>query len=170
MNNFINSLIEVLKNVSSKDLEKLKTLILSNQSEIIILGNGGSNAIASHMAEDYTKALAKKGICFSDAARLTCYANDYGYENAFCQYLKEFSTKNSLVILISSSGNSKNILNCAEYCKHNDIQYIILTGFNEQNSLRTQHSKTCVLDFWVQSKDYGIVECAHEIILHSVIT
>jgi D-sedoheptulose 7-phosphate isomerase len=152
MNNFIKNIVDTLSIIDNKKLELLKTKILENNSEIIILGNGGSNAIASHMAEDYTKALGKRATCFSDASRLTCYANDYGYDFAFVQFLKEFSTKDSLVILISSSGNSKNILNCAQYCMDNNLS-----------------KNKSFLDFWVNSKDYGIVECSHEIILHSVI-
>jgi D-sedoheptulose 7-phosphate isomerase len=169
MNNFIKNIVDTLSIIDNKKLELLKTKILENNSEIIILGNGGSNAIASHMAEDYTKALGKRATCFSDASRLTCYANDYGYDFAFVQFLKEFSTKDSLVILISSSGNSKNILNCAQYCMDNNIDYIILTGFEENNKLRNLSKNKSFLDFWVNSKDYGIVECSHEIILHSVI-
>jgi D-sedoheptulose 7-phosphate isomerase len=169
MNKFISQINNALHNLNSEHLDYLKKIILRNTTEIIILGNGGSNAISAHMAEDYTKALKKRGIAFTDGARLTCYANDYGYENAFSQYLSEFSTSNSLVILISSSGNSKNILNCAQYCRENDIEYIILTGFDPKNSLRSKYSDSALLDFWVDSTDYGVVECVHEIILHSVI-
>jgi D-sedoheptulose 7-phosphate isomerase len=169
MNKFISQINDALHNLNSDYLDYLKKVVLRNTSEIIILGNGGSNAISAHIAEDYTKALKKKGIAFTDGARLTCYANDYGYENAFSQYLSEFSTTNSLVILISSSGNSKNILNCAKYCFENNIQYVILTGFDPNNSLRKTYSEHALLDFWVDSTDYGVVECVHEIILHSVI-
>ena len=87
MNIFINDIVKTLNLIDVLSLEKLKEEVLTNTSEIIILGNGGSNAISSHIAEDYTKALGKKSICFSDAARLTCYANDYGYENTFSQYI-----------------------------------------------------------------------------------
>lgn len=169
MSMFVNRIIESLNIINKNDLEYLKKVILTNTSEIIILGNGGSNAISSHMAEDYTKALKKKGIAFTDAARLTCYANDYGYENAFKQYLSEFSSTDSLIILISSSGNSKNILNCAQYCVDNKLQFIILSGFNANNQLRDTYKDLALIDFWVDSKDYGVVECVHEIILHSVI-
>ena len=95
MNKFISQINDALHNLNFHNLDYLKKIILRNTSEIIILGNGGSNAISAHMAEDYTKALKKKAIAFTDAARLTCYANDYGYENAFSQYLSEFSTTNS---------------------------------------------------------------------------
>lgn len=169
MNIFIDNIQTALNELNKSDLEYLKKIILRNTSEIIILGNGGSNAISSHMAEDYTKALKKKAEAFTDGARLTCYANDYGYENAFKQYLSEFSTTNSLVILISSSGNSKNILNCAQYCVDNNIEFIILSGFNTNNSLRLMYKEKALIDFWVNSRDYGVVECVHEIILHSVI-
>jgi D-sedoheptulose 7-phosphate isomerase len=168
MNKFILDLMIVLNSIKSEKLDTLKNLVTNTTGTITILGNGGSNAIASHIAEDYTKALKKISTSFSDGPRLTCYANDYGYENAFKQFVSEFSDKNGLVILISSSGNSKNILNCAQYCIDNQLKFIILTGFESNNKLRN-YSDKAELDFWVDSKDYGIVECAHEIILHSII-
>jgi D-sedoheptulose 7-phosphate isomerase len=168
MNKFILDLMIVLNSIKSEKLDTLKNLVTNTTGTITILGNGGSNAIASHIAEDYTKALKKISTSFSDGPRLTCYANDYGYENAFKQFVSEFSDKNGLVILISSSGNSKNILNCAQYCVDNQLKFIILTGFESNNKLRN-YSDKAELDFWVDSKDYGIVECAHEIILHSII-
>ena len=132
------------------------------------MGNGGSNAITGHVAQDYTKALGKKAICFCDSSRLTCYANDYGWENAYTEFLRQFAEKDSLVILISSSGNSKNILNAAQFCagKYN---MITLSGFDSDNKLRTEYRHDSLLHFYVPSKDYGIVEYLHGIILHSVI-
>lgn len=168
MNKFIEQIILKTGQIETKKLNKLKELVLNATGNIIILGNGGSNAIASHMAEDYTKILHKPTLSFSDSARLTCYANDYGYENAFVQYLKEFSQEESLVILISSSGNSVNIKNCAEYCTINKRKFILLTGFNSTNIVRSFLNKA-QLEFWVDSTDYGVVECIHEIILHSII-
>jgi D-sedoheptulose 7-phosphate isomerase len=111
----------------------------------------------------------KRALCFSDGARMSCYANDYGYDKAFSQFIKEFADKNSLVILISSSGNSKNILNCADYCKTEGIAYITLTGFDEYNQINDKYSDSALHGFWIDSTDYGVVECAHEAILHSVI-
>jgi len=168
MNIFLNNLKIQLSNIDVSKLETFKKLVLDSKGTILILGNGGSNAIASHIAEDYTKALKKPAISFSDAARLTCYSNDYGYENAFKQFLKEFSDKHSLIILISSSGNSANIIKCAEYCKDNNIKFVIFSGFNKENKLQT-FSKEAELNFWIDSTNYGVVECIHEIILHSII-
>jgi D-sedoheptulose 7-phosphate isomerase len=169
MNTFIVNLQKQISLLDFNKLELLKQLIHSNNTEILIMGNGGSNAISAHMAEDYTKALGKRASAFTDGARLTCYANDYGYEFAFAQYIKEFSTNKSLIILISSSGNSANILKCADHCVNTQTPFVILTGFNSENRLRKEYGSKSILEFWVDSKDYGVVECVHEIILHSVI-
>jgi len=145
--------------------------IISRYSNIIILGNGGSSAIASHISQDYTKKLKKRSFTFSDASRLTCYTNDYGYENAYLQFLKEFvrNEEETLVILISSSGNSLNMIKCAEWCnEQNKIGVITLTGFSDENMLKNMSIKNRLLDFWVDSNDYGIVECVHMSFLHMV--
>ena len=164
------------KNIILQQTEKcyehfeLLNTCISSYNNIIILGNGGSSAIASHISQDYTKKLKKRSYTFSDPSRLTCYANDYGYENAYAQFLKEFVTdEETLVILISSSGNSQNIINCAEWCEtRSNIKTITLTGFDSENKLRTANLKNRLINFWVDSKDYGIVECVHMIFLHMV--
>jgi D-sedoheptulose 7-phosphate isomerase len=152
----------------AEQLQALKETLLKF-SDIIILGNGGSNAIASHTAQDYTKALGKRALSFNDAARLSCYANDYGWEQAYVKYINDFATAGTLIILISASGNSPNILNAAAYCKRVGYPIIILSGFNRLNELETKYADYALLHFWVDSTDYGIVECVHELILHSVI-
>lgn len=165
----ISELKTCLNNINEVDLDKLKSIILS-YSEIIILGNGGSNAISSHISQDYTKTLNKRAISFSDSSRLTCYINDYGMDMAYVKFIEHFSNKNTLVILISSSGNSSNIINSARHCLHNNIDIITLSGFDRNNKLNSIYGhKMPLLSFWIDSKDYGIVECLHEIILHSVI-
>lgn len=157
-----------LDSLSQTDLDKFKEIVAASR-HIVLLGNGGSNAITCHIAQDYTKALKKKAICFGDSSRLTCYANDYGWDMAYSQFLQEFSEPDSLVILISSSGNSQNILNCAEYCKTNMLNMVTLSGFSSDNKLKTQYAEASSVHFYVNSFDYGIVECLHELILHSVI-
>ena len=159
--------LNVLRGLDQARLIRLKKIIDSSQ-EIIIIGNGGSNAIASHISQDYTKVLGKKSFSFSDPSRLTCYINDYGNENAYAKFLEHFSSANTTVILISSSGESSNIINAAKYCYAKSIKFIILTGFKIDNKLRQLYSDFSELEFWVDSNDYGIVECAHEAILHSV--
>lgn len=162
----IEELKRCIEEINLDDLNRLK-MIIESSSNIIIIGNGGSNAISSHISQDYTKSLGKKALSFSDSSRLTCYMNDYGIEQAYVKFIEHFN-EDSLIILISSSGNSQNIISAAEYCKNNNLRMITLSGFDKKNRLR-EYSDASLLHFWVDSSDYGIVECLHEIILHSVI-
>lgn len=157
-----------LNDIDKQDIDKLSQLV-GETNHFIILGNGGSNSISGHIAQDYTKALGKRAICFCDPSRLTCYANDYGWEHAYAKFIEHFADPDTMVILISSSGNSKNILNAAKYCDENDLNMITLSGFKATNKLKTKYADKSLIHFYVRSEDYGIVECMHEVILHSVI-
>lgn len=165
------NLQEYKKCVSQLDEGKLEQLakIINDSRDIIILGNGGSNAISCHIAQDYTKKLGKRALCFGDSSRMSCYANDYGWDHAYAKFVEDFRFPWSIVILISSSGNSQNIVNAAEFCKEKSIPFVILTGFDEMNTMRALYSEHAMLDFYVGSHDYGVVECLHELILHSVL-
>lgn len=158
-----------LSKLIETDLSNKLSTLVNWHKDIIILGNGGSNSIASHLAQDYTKALGKKCISFSDPSRLTCYINDYGQDKAYEKFLESFSNSESLVILISSSGESKNIINSLRYCQENKLPHVVLTGFSEDNLLKRASQKTAELSYWVDSTDYGIVENLHQILLHSII-
>ena len=164
----LNTYKQFVDRLLQDDLDKLKAIV-DDYQDIIILGNGGSNAISCHIAEDYTKVLGKRALSFGDSARMSCYANDYGWNHAYAKYIEHFATKNILVILISSSGNSTNILNAAQYCTENNIPIVILSGFSFYNKLNTNFSQKSLLSFHIDSTDYGIVECIHELILHSII-
>jgi len=159
---------KLLGNIKSEDVAALKNLLLS-RDRIFLIGNGGSNAVCSHIAQDYTKMLGFPAVSFSDPSRLTCYINDYGRDAAYAKFLEHFATKDSLCILVSSSGNSKNIISAANHCLLKDIPYIILTGFDPNNKLRLEYGKLSELEYYVPSTDYGIVENLHSIFLHSVI-
>ena len=136
--------------------------------KIIILGNGGSNSVASHISQDYVKFHNKKSLVFSDPSMLTCFINDFGMENAYKKFLEFYADQETLIILISSGGESKNIINCSKYCEENNIPYGILTWFNSKNTLRNI-SKNALWDYYINSSDYGIVECVHQIFLHGVV-
>ena len=163
----LDKLCNIIRDMKGRN-DRLKSLV-SKHKDIIIIGNGGSNAIASHISQDYTKALGKRAHSFSDPSRLTCYINDYGREEAYAKFLEHFATDDTLVILISSSGNSQNVCNAARYCVETAIQFITLTGFDHNNELNKIGSRYASLSYWVDANDYGEVECAHEIFLHSII-
>jgi D-sedoheptulose 7-phosphate isomerase len=164
----LTELNKLISTINSNDLTVLLQLI-NESNQVILIGNGGSNAIASHIAVDYVKFLDKKSLVFSDPSMLTAYNNDYSVELAYAKYLESMADSNTLVILISSSGESKNINYAAEYCKTHNINFIILTGFNENNTIRRNFKDYAKLDYWVDSKSYGIVECIHQIFLHALI-
>jgi len=164
----ISELVDSLLRIKNQDIAKLREVV-DKAKQIIMIGNGGSNSICSHISQDYTKQLQKKAYSFSDPSRLTCYINDYGRDVAYAQFIDEFHCRETLVVLISSSGNSANIINCAELCTRLTIDFIILTGFDKDNDLRQHFSNLALIDMWVDSHDYGVVETTHQAFLHSIV-
>ena len=85
-------------------------------SKFILIGNGGSNSAASHIAQDMTKRGGKRASAFTDPSMLTCFMNDYGVEKAYSKFLDFYADPDTFVILISSSGESRNIVECVNFC------------------------------------------------------
>lgn len=139
--------------------------VVSSVRNIFFIGNGGSNSICSHMLEDFAKIGGFRTYGFSDAALITCFANDYGYEKAMAEWLKIYFEKGDLLIAISSSGNSPNILNAAEVALQRGGQLITLSGFKPDNKLKTKGQ----VNFYLGAENYGIVECFHQVILHALL-
>jgi D-sedoheptulose 7-phosphate isomerase len=166
--NFFEECISATQNIiSGEDYEKFKNAYSKHQ-EIIILGNGGSNAVASHIAQDMTKRGGKRALSFSDPSMLTCFMNDFGVDDAYAKFLEFYAKKNTLVILISSSGKSKNILRAAEYCENNNISYGVLSAFESFNPLKLQ-SKSAKFNYYIPTHSYGVAECVHQIFLHGIV-
>jgi len=139
--------------------------MVKKAKRIFFIGNGGSNSICSHMMEDYSKIAGYPTFAFSDAALITCFANDYGYERAMEEWLKIHFVEGDLLVAISSSGESKNILNAAALVNNRKGALITLSGFKEGNTL----SKTGSINFHLPVSNYGIVECFHQVILHIIL-
>ena len=135
---------------------------------IIVLGNGGSNSVASHISQDYMKFHRKKVSILSDPSMLTMLTNDFEYEYAYQKFLEYYVEKDTLVIIISSSGESKNMLRAQEWCEENKVSYGVLTGFKSDNSLKKK-STHGLFNYYIDSSDYGVVECVHQIFLHGVV-
>ena len=161
LDNYFASIYKHLTKFEIKEFEKSIKLIkkIKNHNKIIFVGNGGSASIASHCATDFNKFLKKRSTTFNDANFITCYANDYGHENWMKEALKIHGCKNDLLILISSSGESENILKCATQAKKMGIKIITFSGFEKKNKLRSMGN----IDFWVDSKNYNKVEMTHHI-------
>ena len=164
-NELINKAINSIDNdLLVKSAEMFKN-VKSTGKKIIVVGNGGSAAMASHVAVDLTKAAGCRAITFNEADLLTCFANDYGYENWVEKALNFYADKGDVVILISSSGTSKNIVNGANWAKQNGLSVITLSGFNSENPLK----KIGDINLWVDSKGYNIIEMAHHIWLVAIV-
>lgn len=139
--------------------------IIKKSNRIFFIGNGGSNAVCSHMMEDFAKVAGYETFSFSDATLITCLANDYGYERAMEEWLKIYFKKGDLLVAVSSSGESNNILNAVDFVTARQGNTITLSGFSEENQL----SKKGKVNFCIPVKNYGIVECYHQVILHIIL-
>ena len=121
--------------------------------------------MASHVAVDLTKTAGIRAINFNDADLLTCFANDYGYENWVVKALEFYADPGDLAVLISSSGASQNIINGAEKARAMGLAVISLSGFSSDNPLR----RLGELNLWAASDSYNIVEMTHHIWLLAIV-
>ena len=157
-----------LKSIESAQLNQAALLVWETHqsgNKIILVGNGGSAAMASHVAVDFTKAAGIRAINFNEADLITCFANDYGYEHWVAKALEAYADSGDLAILISSSGKSLNIINGAEKAKKIGLSVITVSGFLPDNPLR----KLGDLNLWVNNSEYNIVEMTHHIWLVAII-
>lgn len=136
--------------------------------DIILLGNGGSNAVASHIAQDMTKRGGKRALSFTDPSMLTCFINDYGMDFAYTRFLEFYTNPETFVILISSSGNSTNLVNAVRWCESEKIDYGILTAFNSNNAMRNTANNE-IFKYHIDTESYGVAECVHQIFLHAIV-
>lgn len=155
------TICQLSSDIDPKNFASLAKAIMKchrDGGKIILVGNGGSAAIASHVAVDLTKAAGIRAMSFNEASFLTCFANDFGYDRWVEKALEFFADNCDLVILISSSGNSENIVNGAWHCLRRGIPLVTLSGFDAVNPLRSVNG----LSFWVDSKSYNHVETVHQ--------
>ncbi|GAG12744.1 unnamed protein product [marine sediment metagenome] len=133
--------------------------------KLIFIGNGASAAISSHMATDFWKNGGMRAIAFNDSSLLTCISNDYGYEHVFEKPIEMFASMGDLLIAISSSGKSENILCGVQAARLKECKVITLSGFNNDNPLCAMGD----LNFYVPSHSYGPVEIIHHSICHCIL-
>jgi D-sedoheptulose 7-phosphate isomerase len=131
---------------------------------LLLIGNGGSASIASHIVTDFVKSARIPAMAFNDSSLLTCLSNDLGYEHVFENPVGLFASKQDTLIAISSSGQSKNILLGVSAARKKKAMVITFSGFKESNPLR----KLGDINFYVPSKQYGHVEIVHLAICHLI--
>lgn len=156
---------------------EVMTDIFNAISEVILKGrnlfaggNGGSASIAEQLTCDWMKGTRAEGkrplrahsLC-SNTALITAIANDHGYAHIFAQQLAMWSRKGDLVVLISASGNSPNIVEAAQYCQDHGLTLVGFTGFSGGKLAELAH-----FNLHVPVHNYGIVEDAHQAMMHSM--
>ncbi len=149
-------------------LEKIINLTVDQTGKgckVIFIGNGGSASIASHQAIDFFKNGGMRAICFTDPSLLTCLSNDFGYEYVFEKPIEMFADKGDVLIAISSSGKSENILRGTEAGRKKGCYVITMSGFKPDNPLRNRGD----YNFYVPSNSYGYVEIAHLVLCHCMV-
>ena len=166
--NYNKSIYDLLNSIDTSFISKSVSLInncIDRKGKVYIVGNGGSASIASHVSVDLAKAAGVSSATFNNANIITCFANDYGHDNWIVEATKAYLSDIDMMILISSSGTSKNIVNAAKYCKKNKIPLVTLSGFNSQNPLG-QLGDT---NLHINSTHYNYIEMSHHIILLSIV-
>ncbi len=179
-NDYINELIEKLNNTAILkgqseqycDYEQGINVLLAcftqhkeNHSQLFFVGNGGSAAIASHMTADFMKNGGMNTYNLYDTAVTTCMGNDYGYEYIFSRPMEFLVRQGDLVVAISSSGNSSNIINAVAVAKEKGAEVITFTGFKPDNRVKQMGD----YNVYVPSDRYGIVESIHNLILQQLV-
>ena len=164
---YFNILNNLLGKIDTKDISSIYNLILkkSKKGKILIFGNGANISNSAHFATDMTKNGKIKVQVFNDPNLITCFSNDYGFDNWITKTIEYYGDRNDLVILLSASGESRNLINAAKYCKKKKIHTVSICGFKKNNSL----SKHCKFNLWRDSKAYNLIEICQISILSSLV-
>ncbi len=139
-------------------------ILKKKNKKIILIGNGGSCAIAGHIATDFLKNSRIRALCFNEPSLITCISNDFGYEYVFQKPLEILAEKGDVLVAISSSGASRNIINAAQAAGEKGCFVVTMSGFSPKNPLRFKGK----VNFYVPARSYGHVEIAHMAICHNI--
>lgn len=134
-------------------------------SMLFFIGNGGSSAIASHMTADFMKNGGMNTYSLYDSSVLTCMGNDYGYASVFSRPMEFLVNERDLVVAVSSSGNSPNIVSAIETAKKKKTMVMTFTGFKRDNRAKQMGD----INVYVPCEKYGIVESIHNLILQQIV-
>ena len=168
---YLKDFIELLdpNDESIGNLIQVRNLLIDvtkNKKKILIFGNGGSAAIASHFSVDLTKNAKLRCLNFNEASLITCFANDYGFDHWVEKAIDFYGNEGDLLIVISSSGKSKNMINAVKAARNGNFHSVItLSGFSEDNPLK----KMGDINLWVNNKSYNFVENVHQIWLLTIV-
>jgi D-sedoheptulose 7-phosphate isomerase len=156
---------EIVLDLAVRSLGKALRETHEKGSRVFFVGNGGSAGICSHLAIDFSKNGEIRALSLNDAAALTCLGNDFGYEHVFSKQLEWHAQREDVVVVISSSGQSVNVLNAARCAQNIGCRLVTLSGFKPDNPLRRMGD----VNFYLADQHYGFVEIGHLALMHSVL-
>lgn len=176
---YLNRFIDALKgtafykgSVKADDYEEGIGLLFDVFSEakekggtLYFVGNGGSAAIASHMTSDFKKNGCMKTGALLDASVITCFGNDFGYDHIYSKQLEQIGEEGDVLVAISSSGNSPDIVNAVLQAKKIGMKVITFSGFKSDNKIKSMGD----INVYTAIEQYGIVESVHITILQQVV-
>jgi len=143
-------------------LREITVRVRGNRGTIFLVGNGASATMASHMAADLAKNARLHTEVFSDLSLITAISNDMGYENVFSEPLSRRCRKGDMLVAISSSGRSPNVLKAVDLARRRGLTVVTLSAMKPDNPLRRKGT----LNFYVPAPTYGFAESCHAVILH----
>ena len=148
------------------EVADLLKMVHNSGNKTLIFGNGGSAAIASHFSVDLTKNAGLRCVNFNEADLITCFANDYGFDRWVEKAVDFYGDAGDLLIVISSSGSSKNMLNGVKATRNGNFKAVVtLSGFEKDNPLRQLGD----INLWINSRAYNFVENIHQVWLLAIV-
>ena len=171
LKSYLSDLSDQLKS-SGEAIDKLiqvRDLLLeinNSDKKTLIFGNGGSAAMASHFSVDLTKNAKLRCVNYNEADLITCFANDYGFEHWVEKAVDFYGDAGDLLIVVSSSGSSENMLNGIKAARKSNFRAVVtFSGFTKDNPLQQLGD----INLWVESKAYNFIENIHQIWLLAVV-
>lgn len=168
---YADKLADAIKSIAPLALDEAYAAVgnvIKNGKRVYVAGNGGSAAIADHLCCDWTKGThvsnlpsLKTHSFTASVGLLTALANDFSYEEAFKRQVEMYVESGDLIVLISSSGNSPNVVKAAEAARTKNATVIGLTGFSGGKLRELAH-----ISLHVSVNNYGVVEDAHQSVMH----
>ena len=171
LTSYLNDFSDLVKPDESivEQLEKVASLlseVSKSNKKTLIFGNGGSACIASHFSVDLTKNAKLRCLNFNEAGLITCFANDYGFERWVEKAIDFYGDEGDLLIVISSSGSSENMLKGVKAARNRNFRGVVtLSGFKKDNPLRQEGD----VNLWINSMAYNFVENIHQLWLLSLV-
>lgn len=150
---------------SLRDFYLLCLKVRKSGGKLMFAGNGASASIAAHGRVDFSKQGNVRGLDFNEPNLITCFSNDFGYENWIAKAIEHFADPNDAVVLISVSGRSPSVVNAAKYARNHGLPVVSFTGSAPDNPLRAASD----ISLFFESRAYNIVEAVHMMWLTSVV-